>query len=380
MPDSAVADTELTEAIYDGLRQPVLIHDVMSRFAKLMGCDAAYLKIVDQEAGEVLVGVGGGAPEGSDRDYLQNYLETDVRVPRVNRALRCTILDDRQLISADELRRSAFHHEFLPRYDLGYLAHVNLARSPRFTTIVTCAQAAGRGEFSQRQIHTLATYVPHFERSCDLYLRLRELGGYATLMAAAFDNMPSAGLVLDANGGVIFLNAIAREILGDRDGLIVRDGRLEATDPKAARVLRAALARACAPGPGAPADEGPVCVIGRPSGRTAYRLEVRPLPLSSGFCHDSAAAIVFALIHDPVRTAQTAEKRLRRQYGLTPAETALALAVARGAALREYADERGVTVGTVRFQMKQVLAKTECRRQTDLVRLIGNGGGVSFSA
>ena len=71
-------------------------------------------------------------------------------------------------------------------------------------------------------------------------------------------------------------------------------------------------------------------------------------------------------------------ERLRRQYGLTPAETALALAVAGGAALREYADERGVTVGTVRFQMKQVLAKTECRRQTDLVRLIG-GGGLSMS-
>ena len=71
---------------------------------------------------------------------------------------------------------------------------------------------------------------------------------------------------------------------------------------------------------------------------------------------------------------QTAERRLRRQYGLTPAETTLALAVAGGAALRDYAEERGVTVGTVRFQMKQVLAKTDCRRQTDLVRLIGNGG------
>jgi DNA-binding CsgD family transcriptional regulator len=87
--------------------------------------------------------------------------------------------------------------------------------------------------------------------------------------------------------------------------------------------------------------------------------------------------MVFVLIHDPVREAQTAERRLRRHYGLTPAETALALAVAGGAALRDYADERGVTVGTVRFQMKQVLAKTECRRQTDLVRLIGSGG-VSF--
>lgn len=222
MPDTPLADIELSEAIYDGLRQPMLIHDVMSRFAGVMGCDAAYLKIVDQEAGEVLIGVGGGAPEGSDRDYLENYLETDVRVPRVSKAPRCAILDDRELMSADEMRRSAFHQEFLPRYDLGYLAHVNLARAARFTTIVTCAQAPGRGEFSQRQLRTFAAYVPHFEQSCDLYLRLRQLGGYATLMAAAFDSLPSAGMVLDAGGGVVFLNALARDILADRDGLIIR--------------------------------------------------------------------------------------------------------------------------------------------------------------
>lgn len=374
MPDTPIADTELAEAIYDGMRQPLLIHDVMSRFAALMGCDAAYLKIVDREAGEVLIGVGGGAPEGSDRDYLENYLETDVRVPRVNRAPRSAVLDDRQLISTDELRRSAFHHEFLPKYDLGYLAHVNLARSPRFTTIVTCAQARGRGEISPRQVRTLEAYVPHFEQSCDLYLRLRELGGYAALMVAAFDSLPNAGMILDAGGGVIFLNARAQDILADRDGLVIREGRLEATDAKANRILRTALAHACAPVPGAPLDEGAVSVIGRPSGRAGYRLEVRPLPLSSGFRREVAAAMVFVLIHDPVRAVETAERRLRRQYGLTPAETALALAVAGGAALREYAEERGVTVGTVRFQMKQVLAKTECRRQTDLVRLIGNGG------
>jgi DNA-binding CsgD family transcriptional regulator len=177
---------------------------------------------------------------------------------------------------------------------------------------------------------------------------------------------------------VIFLNALARDILADRDGLVVRDGRLEATDPRAAQALHRALSRASAACTRGGLDEGPVNIIGRPSGRPSYRLEVRPLPLTSGFRHDDAAAMVFTLIHDPVRTARTAEKRLRREYGLTPAETALAIAVAGGAALRDYADERGVTVGTVRFQMKQVLAKTECRRQSDLVRLIG--GGISFSA
>lgn len=80
--------------------------------------------------------------------------------------------------------------------------------------------------------------------------------------------------------------------------------------------------------------------------------------------------MVLALVTDPERQVRSAEHRLRRHYRLTPAETSLALAVAAGTTLREYAERRGVSVGTVRFQMKQVLAKTECRRQSDLVRLV----------
>lgn len=57
-------------------------------------------------------------------------------------------------------------------------------------------------------------------------------------------------------------------------------------------------------------------------------------------------------------------------YGMTPAEAALATALATGQSIAEFAGNRGVSICTVRTQMRQVLAKTGTKGQPDLVRQI----------
>jgi DNA-binding CsgD family transcriptional regulator len=55
---------------------------------------------------------------------------------------------------------------------------------------------------------------------------------------------------------------------------------------------------------------------------------------------------------------------------LSKAEADLVKAIANGHSLSELAEARGVAVSTIRQRMKSVLAKTGCRRQTELVRLV----------
>jgi DNA-binding CsgD family transcriptional regulator/PAS domain-containing protein len=370
----SASDPELIAAIYDAIVDPLALRDVMTRFADVMECDAAYFKMIDQLTGEVVVGVGGGMPEGSDRDYLENYLAGDVRVPRVNQARRRLILDDRSLINPTERRRSAFHNEFLPRYGLAHLLHVNISPSPRFGTIVTCAQGRPRDEFAQAQHHIFSVYLPHFERSGSLRLRMRQLGGQAALMSAAFEGLPTAGFILDAAGRVLFANAAGRRLLVAGDGLAMSAGKLTAGHPQgAARIeqaIRQALPTTTVDGEGADAT---VAAIGRPSGKPHYRIEFRALPRWSGVCREDPAAMVLAFVHDPAQTEPLPETVLRDHYRLTAAEAAVAVAVASGTSLREYAERRSVSINTVRYQMKQILAKTDCRNQSDLVRLVIGG-------
>ncbi len=61
---------------------------------------------------------------------------------------------------------------------------------------------------------------------------------------------------------------------------------------------------------------------------------------------------------------------LREHYGLTSAETEVANGLLTGFALKEIAALRKVTVGTVRDQIKSILAKTGTGKQAELVTLL----------
>ncbi|MDO7835571.1 helix-turn-helix transcriptional regulator [Sphingobium sp. HBC34] len=59
-------------------------------------------------------------------------------------------------------------------------------------------------------------------------------------------------------------------------------------------------------------------------------------------------------------------------FGLTCAEAQLSIALCQGLSLDQYAMRKGISVGTVRIQMKRILAKTDSRRQADLVGKLCN--------
>jgi pimeloyl-ACP methyl ester carboxylesterase/DNA-binding CsgD family transcriptional regulator/PAS domain-containing protein len=60
---------------------------------------------------------------------------------------------------------------------------------------------------------------------------------------------------------------------------------------------------------------------------------------------------------------------LRNAFNLTPAEAEVMQALAEGRSLNQIAETRGRSIATVRAQVKSVMAKTETRSQSELVRL-----------
>jgi len=61
---------------------------------------------------------------------------------------------------------------------------------------------------------------------------------------------------------------------------------------------------------------------------------------------------------------------LARLFGLTPAESKLAVALMPGKCLEESASELGVTRESGRTHLKRILDKTSTHRQGELVRLL----------
>jgi DNA-binding CsgD family transcriptional regulator len=109
-------------------------------------------------------------------------------------------------------------------------------------------------------------------------------------------------------------------------------------------------------------------LVGREGDHPAYI--VRVAPVTAGLVgYDLPMAMVLVSAPDENRVS---ERELAELYGLSPAESRLAVAVAFGKRLSELSGEFGVQITTLRTQLSSVLKKCEVERQSDLVRLISN--------
>jgi DNA-binding CsgD family transcriptional regulator len=177
----------------------------------------------------------------------------------------------------------------------------------------------------------------------------------------AFDALDDALALHDRPGRQVFANTALHRLAETGDGLQrAPGGAVLPTDPGALRMLQRALAAAAA---GTPME----LAVPRRSGAAPYLVRCSPVPGRSGWT-------VLRVADSSARRAPSTSF-LRSAFGLTKAEAMLAIGLCRGASLADYATERGISVHTVRTQLRALLGKTRTERQADLVGLLS---GMSF--
>ena len=89
--------------------------------------------------------------------------------------------------------------------------------------------------------------------------------------------------------------------------------------------------------------------------------------------HDIFAGSYALLVVTPVSAPAAPPIELMRSlFDLTPSEARVARGLAAGETLEEIAASGGVAISTVRSQLRQVLEKTGCARQAEVVSLLAN--------
>ncbi|MBZ9849988.1 helix-turn-helix transcriptional regulator [Mesorhizobium sp. CA14] len=96
----------------------------------------------------------------------------------------------------------------------------------------------------------------------------------------------------------------------------------------------------------------------------------RPVVMNEEGVVTPDGSIIVALLDRQPRTGPNPET-LRKMFGLTSAETQLALRLASGDAPLEIAERSRLSRTTIRSQLASLFAKTETRRQAELVALLG---------
>lgn len=206
----------------------------------------------------------------------------------------------------------------------------------------------------------LMNLLPHLEQAGLLSTQMREGSTRARQMQAVIETTGTAVIVCDAEQRVQWMNTQAERLLAANRHLSIQTGKLNCHVSADAARLRAQIQ---AVDQGARAES--VIAIGSVGHGPVH---LRITALMNGSTAQPGAEALAIVLTEPEATRRLNPDDLVDLFGLTRAEGGLAAALATGLSLAEVAAARRITIGTARFQLRQVLAKTGTSRQAELLQ------------
>ena len=317
-----------------------------------------------------LIGVGSEAAipfnwiTDLDPEALLEWLDIDGPDPRANARVRAgltlaemAIATDPEFTTEADLRSAVY--KLYRKYDINHGCQTTLLRQPGCVVGMAILQGDREGPVQGQARRAFAALAGHARSAISLQIAMEEQA--PDLIAGGFESINAAAFICDRNGFVRALTPAAEALVAEQRFLALSNRRLKAATPQDDVRLARALAVAGAPWPAVP--ESRELLIRAPDAAAPLQVQVAPLPRRDYAFRFHAAALVVARAPIP---AENRGALLQSQYGLTPAETAIALALAGGQTLAAIAATRRVSVGTLRSQLKSIFGKLGVSRQAEL--------------
>ena len=257
-------------------------------------------------------------------------------------------------------------YDWFGKHGLRYYVGGHLSGTADHLVYFSLQRTRSAGHAEQRDIQLFLQLKSHLSQAVALAERVGTLGTRWRFTASLLDSLPHGIFLLSKKGELLFANATGDRLLSQADALSVIESRLvpraEAERPAFDRMLHAK------------AGEGQWMRLSRGSGKIPYAVFVSRLVLQdpSPFGAKPDMAVV---VHDLTSRPAFDVPELKQLYGLSDAESRVAIALSQGHDIVSASAALGVSAGTVRSHLKSIFLKMEVNRQQDLVRILTSLSG-----
>lgn len=329
--------------------------DALQRFAD--AAEAGGASLVRVQAGRAIAQISSTGWSAAEAEIMAGRTPPSRLRFYPNHAFGHGFRADHEVWSSAELRRDPYYQEFLRPRGVLFHAKVRLYAAPNDRVSLTLKRHAALGPYEPRDIAVLDSLV------ADLHAAFRiarcVLDAEASGVVQVVHQRGDPVFELDASGRV--LRAHGNE--GEHSGLLVRNGRLVAVDRLAQTRLDRAVAAAVAP----PQRPGLVTIADKIRGRTF--LQIVPITGGARDVFLATAAVVVVTQPDRPRSGPLPDI-IRQAFDLTVREAQIASLLAGGSSLSSIAESLQLGIGTVRNHLKSIFAKTDTRRQGELIAVL----------
>lgn len=330
---------------------------------------------------------GGNPPPEGTLDYIQTWHRVDPRSELVMRGPENRWTHCHEHFDEAFVRSNPFYRDFLIPYGMRYISGVRFPPIGALTSVFSASRGVGRQPFDDRERALIARFGEHLFAALQMRASATTAVRHAMAGVAVLERISYPLLLIDAQRAILFRNEAARALLQRSSPLTDVDGGLRivdrAQDARLTHLLKsielANLAR-LVNDDGSPPPDRPVLVLPERGGENIVMHFARMTPGEvMGAFGQQELTLVTAF---PVRSnVQVDPYVVQMVFGMTPAEARVASLAARGQRAEQIARSNGVSLATVRTQMRQAISKTGVAGQIELAALIGGNplywGGIA---
>ena len=371
----------LIGAIYEASIAPEKWPDFLARFATVFHSEQALMwahdfsdNSADLSNGPTSIACTVGLDDFYTDGYTRHFCHHNVWLENEHLHHEGQIVNSSRLSPDSKLPATEWFGDWLRPQDLFYSFAAVVEKRNRRSFNLTALRAKAHGPYNPQEEQQLRTLMPHLQTAFALHRRLHRAEALAQASIGLLDRLPLGIVLLDSKAHVLHANTRAHALAQESEILRIGNSFLGEQELHATRHsddlrLQTSMRKVVSTGRGLPIQAGHGMRL--PGLRHDLHLLISPLPQQSEPFGTQAAGAVF--ISNPATVLHELDAVLRLTYGLTVAESLLAQALVNGLSVKEFADERGTSIHTVRVQLKAITSKVGVRRQTELVRTILNG-------
>lgn len=317
---------------------------------------------------------GGSVPAVVWLEYFTRYHLQNPRIPATANLPVGTWFHDHEHFPAPVFEQP-FYREFLVPYGGKFCSATKLLDDDEMFVVIAAHTRRGRPPLAPSQVTLLERFRTHLVQAIDVYRRLQRGSAESLIARTMLDALAQPVVLVDDTLYIHHTNRAASELLSSASSLFESNGALRCRYPDDGERLVLALRRLGIAGRAAAETDDIEDHVLLRFGADSQAAEL--LGIAVGVRPDETMAVfgetnrAILLLH-PVNGGAVSVDPLIISYafGLTPAEAQVAASLAAGGSLSSIAAERGVSLETVRTQLKTIYAKVGVSRQAALVRAI----------
>lgn len=363
--------SELVMHLYDGPFETVPWSRFMQHIRATLDIDMAFLILRSPRPGDAGLMLSAGWPNAAatDPDTANVYASQQYALdPFINLPPERVVTLD-EYIGADTLRNSEFYTACLQPAGIFHVAGIDVTLPEFSRASFRLTRRADQPGFSGAEKQLLQTLVPHLKRALAIHARFSRIETERSLYDRAMTQLSLGTIILDENRQVIRLNRVAEKMLAQKDGFRVAEGLIH-LDRSADNIrLRNLLNSVIVAQRGNQTQVAQAIAIPRSHGRAPLTMVIRPVMQAEWSDRQHAPAVAL-FISDPELPLHASIDTLAQLFGLTPAESRLALQLINGVSLEEASTALGISRNTARAHLRSIFTKTGVTQQTMLVSLI----------